>query len=358
MGDHHERRLAMDGTLRPSTADDVLDLLDVSFHSAALGAALELGLFRLLDEQPLDAEQVARALEIPLNRCHYWLQLLDQIGLIEDGPNGYQPSSTTRAAILEVYSGDTWELLAEEARDRLPGLRNLSTSLRDPGSAWDTLGLEARMYLAEMEKDPEVARRFTRMLYEIHQPLAEELAGWLDLSGVQRLLDLGGGSGVISLALLRHHPEVSATVVDLANVCDVGREIAAERSLDERITYHPANFLHDELPTGFDLALECDVNVYSEALFRKVRSSLRSGGRFVIIDEFAPSEQIAPPSRLHWALEGSMIDPEFSFPTTTAVKDLLENAGFQILSERPLPPLSAAAARFDRDLTVIDALTD
>ena len=57
------------------------------------------------------------------------------------------------------------------------------------------------MYLAEMEKDPEVARRFTRMLYEIHQPLAKELAGYLDLSGVDRLLDLGGGSGIISLAL-------------------------------------------------------------------------------------------------------------------------------------------------------------
>ena len=52
--------------MRPSTADDVLDLMDVSFHSAALGAALELA--------------------IPLKRCHYWLQLLAQIGLIEEDP--------------------------------------------------------------------------------------------------------------------------------------------------------------------------------------------------------------------------------------------------------------------------------
>jgi len=348
----------MVSTLRPSTADDVLDLLDLPFHAAALGAALELGLFWLLDEQPLDTEHIARKLEIPLKRCHYWLQLLDRIGLIEEGSSGYQLSSTTRTAILEAYGRETWGLLAEEARDRLPGLRDLSTSLREPGSAWDTLGLQPRMYLAEMEKDPEAARRFTRMLYEIHQPLAEELTGWLDLSGVHRLLDLGGGSGVISLALLRQHPELSATVVDLSNVCHTGREIAAERSLTERITFHPADFLLDELPTDFDLALECDVNVYSEALFRNVRDSLRPGGRFVIIDEFSPSDEVAPPSRLHWAFEGSMIDPDFSFPTTTTVKALLEKAGFQILSERPLPPLTAAAARFDRDLTVIEALTD
>jgi SAM-dependent methyltransferase len=354
----HLRRLAMESTIRPSSADEVLDLMDASFHSAALGAALELGLFWLLDAQPLEAEQVAQELTIPLKRCHYWLQLLAQIGLIEEGPGGYQVSPTARASILEAYSRETWELLAQEARDRLPGLRDLSTSLREPDSAWETLRLTPRMYLAEMEQDPEVARRFTRMLYEIHLPLAEELAELLDLSGVEKLMDLGGGSGVVSLALLRRYPELNATVVDLTNVCWSGREIAAESSLAERITYHPANFLQDPLPTGFDLALECDVNVYSEPLFRKVRRSLRRGGRFVIVDEFAPTEEVAPPSRLHWAFEGSMIDPQFSFPTSATVMAFLENAGFQILSEHSLPPLSSAAARFDRDLTVIDARTD
>ena len=97
----------MESTMRPSSADDVLDLMDVSFHSAALGAALELGLFWLLDDQPLDAEQVAQELAIPLKRCRYWLQLLGQIGLIEEDPGGYQLSSTARVGILEAYSRET-----------------------------------------------------------------------------------------------------------------------------------------------------------------------------------------------------------------------------------------------------------
>lgn len=339
--------------MRPTTADEVLDLMDAPFQSAALGAALELGLFWLLEERPMDAEQVAQELAIPLQRCRYWLQLLEQTGLIEADPNGYRSSSTVRSAILDTYSRESWKHLAEEARDRLPGLRDLSTTLRQPGSAWDTLGLEPRMYLTEMKKDPQVARQFTRMLYEIHQPLAAELAAFLDLSGVERLLDLGGGSGVVSIALLQRHPRLRATVVDLEHVCTAGREIVAESPLAARITYHPADFLHDELPEGFDLALECDVNVYSEELFRKVRNSLRRNGRFVIVDEFSPSEETAPPSRLHWAFEGSMIEPGFCFPTSANVRTLLESAGFQILSERSLPPVAGVVARFDRDLTVI-----
>jgi 16S rRNA G1207 methylase RsmC len=75
---------------------------------------------------------------------------------------------------------------------------------------------------------------------------------YLDMTGVNRLLDLGGGSGVVSLALLRQHPHLTSTVVGIANGCSAGREIAQENSLSDRITYQAADFVHDELPGGYD----------------------------------------------------------------------------------------------------------
>ena len=75
----------------------------------------------------------------------------------------------------------------------------------------------------------------------------------------------------------------------------------------------------------------------------------------MIVDELAPAEEIAPPSRVHWAFEGSMIDPEYSFATSHELRELLREAGFLILSERFLPPLPGVAERFDRHLTVIEA---
>ncbi len=341
--------------MKPTTTDDVLDLMDASFASAALGAALELGLFWLLEARPRDAQGVARALGIPPVRCHYWLQLLCATGLLEQGPEGYQPSAASRTAILGAYSQNSWALLAEEARERLPGLRDLTIHLREPGSVWDALGSTPPAYVARMTESVERARRFTRMLYEIHQPLAEELAEFLDLSGVERLMDLGGGSGILSLALARRHPQLTAVVVDIANVCTAGREIAAENALEHRVTYHPADFLADELPSGFDAVLECDVDVYSEALFRKVRAALRPGGRFVIIDQFAPAEGIAPPSRRHWAFDGSLRSPDFAFPTAAQVRGQLRNAGFRRILESPPPPASERSTRFRDGMVVIEA---
>ncbi len=74
--------------MKPITTDDVLDLMNAYLTSAALNTALELGLFWLLAEQPMDAAGVAQALEIPTNRCQRWLQLLMSTGLVERVPNG------------------------------------------------------------------------------------------------------------------------------------------------------------------------------------------------------------------------------------------------------------------------------
>jgi hypothetical protein len=46
-------------------------------------------------------------------------------------------------------------------------------------------------------------------------------------------------------------------VVDIPTVCAAAREIAARAPVAGRITYHAADFLHDELPRGFDMVLEC-----------------------------------------------------------------------------------------------------
>ncbi len=112
-------------------------------------------------------------------------------------------------ASWRAYSQDTWAFLAQEAREALPVLRDLALHFQNPGSAADAVGFVPTNYVKAMGRDPERARRFTQMLYEIHEPIAEELAVRLDLRGVERFMDLGGGSGVVSLALLRRSCLVS-----------------------------------------------------------------------------------------------------------------------------------------------------
>jgi hypothetical protein len=142
----------------------------------------------------------------------------------------------------------------------------------------------------------------------------------------------------MSLALLRRYSELTCVVIDIENVCAAGREIAAERGMAGRITYRVADFVRDELPGGFDMVLNCDVGAYSEAMLHKLRAALNSGGRLIIVDQFAPEKGVAPASRPypHWAFLASLENPDFSYVTAAEIHHRLTQTGFQLTSQYTL----------------------
>jgi SAM-dependent methyltransferase len=324
--------------MRIKSDSDVLELLGAHVSSAVLGSALELGLFWRLAEEPMTAREIARAFDIPLFRCRYWLEILKDLDLLRTEGDAYSPSEVASSAILSTASQDAWHNRANESRDSYPYLVDLPISIHEPGSALEARGIEFKYYFLEMRDDADRARRFTRMLYDFHRSLATNLAEEVDMSGVERLMDLGGGSGIMANAILARNPDVSATIVDIETVCDAGREIVDTLPTADRIDHHPADILTDDLPKGFDLILECDVALYQKDLFRKLRSCLNPGGRLVIVDHFAPEKGVVPPGRpLAWGFLWSLAIPEFSFLTAAEVKEALEHTGFRIRSETQLP---------------------
>ena len=325
--------------MKPGTTEDILELMNGHIISAVVGTAMELGLFWLLADKPLSAPALAQSLNIPLNRCNYWLQILCKIGLLENSSEGYAPSTISRDMILNVQSQDTWAFQAREDRDIALYVRDLALNISKPMSNWETQNLTPADYFRQIEADPIYMSRFTRKLYQIHRSFAEQLANMLDLRGVKRLLDLGGGSGVVSFALLRKHDELTSVVVDVESVCQAGREIASENNLEKRITYLAADILKDDLPTGFDMVLLCDVGSFSEILFRRIYDILNRKGRLVIVDKFAPNKTSTPPSRLLSAFLTSLEFPAESvdYITTEVVQARLQQAGFRDYSIASVP---------------------
>jgi SAM-dependent methyltransferase len=324
--------------MKIKSASDVFELLGAYVPSAVLGSSLELGLFWKLAEKPMTADALSSELNIPLNRCRYWLGILLNLDLLQLDNGQYSVSEAASASILSTFSQDAWHNIASQSADSYPYLKNLSTAIHEPGDSLAAQGMDRKSYFQYLKEDPERAKKFTRMLYDFHQPLAGNLSEAINMDGVQRMMDLGGGSGIMSNAILKRSPEVLSTLVDIKNVCQAGKEIVSEFSTADRISYFPADFMAEELPKGFDLILECDVCVYTADLFKKLKASLNPGGRLVIVDQFAPESGAVPPGRpLAWGFIGSLEDPDFAFPTAAEVTDLLLKAGFQIRSETQLP---------------------
>ena len=69
--------------MKLKSESDVDQLLRAYLPAAALGTALELGLFWELEGDPKSASDIAEELDIPITRCQHWLDYLLELGLLE-----------------------------------------------------------------------------------------------------------------------------------------------------------------------------------------------------------------------------------------------------------------------------------
>src|SRR5688572_20367534 len=128
-----------------STTQDIFDYLHAHVTSAALNAALELGLFWRLAERARTDADVAAEYGLPLARCRAWLDVLVSLGLLDQGgspdPRTYHVSKTAQTAILDGHPEIVWSFRAQRYRERYRLADNLAVTLAHPGSVWDAHGL-------------------------------------------------------------------------------------------------------------------------------------------------------------------------------------------------------------------------
>jgi len=134
------------------------------------------------------------------------------------------------------------------------------------------------------------ARRLTLSLAGRAKNVAPHLAAKVPLEGTRHLLDVGGGTGIYSIALLQKHQQLTATILDGPEVLKVTAEMAAAYGVADRLTSLAGDMFKDAFPT-------CDAILISNVLhdwdvpqcrelIRRCAAALPAGGKLLIHDAF------------------------------------------------------------------------
>jgi acetylserotonin N-methyltransferase len=129
--------------------------------------------------------------------------------------------------------------------------------------------------------------------------LGPAMAKKLDLSGSAALLDIAGGSGIYSCAIVAAHPHLRAAVFEKKPVDRIARENIGRRGYGEKVDVIVGDMFTDPWPTGFDLHLISNVlHDWDEApvrqLVAKSYAALPSGGRLIVHDVHINAEKTGP----------------------------------------------------------------
>jgi predicted O-methyltransferase YrrM len=149
----------------------------------------------------------------------------------------------------------------------------------------------------EFGRDQQIA--FIQAMEHVSRTTAGTFASALDLSGVRRMLDMGGGPAAYSIAAARRNPALQAVVFDLPVPLEIAREAIREAGLSDRIQTKEGDFFRDEPGNGYDMVLlsaiihsyDADHNL---TLLKRANKALNSGGMMVIRDFLVDDSHTAP----------------------------------------------------------------
>mgnify|MGYP000082391129 CR=1 FL=1 len=176
------------------------------------------------------------------------------------------------------------------------------------------------------------------------QKTVEIVSGLPEFMDARKLLDLGGGHGLYSIAFTKINPKLKAYVFDLPKVTEKTRQYI--RMFKARRVYTiSGNFFKDDFGDGYDIIFSSyNPGGKKISLIPKIYRSLKKGGLYINKQIFPDKCSNNPLLDLEWNLwvfdgmeKGEKI---YSFKDDTGIDEYLkrlEKAGFKILNVYSLP---------------------
>ncbi len=292
------------------------------WQASALHAAVKLDVFSAIEEGALTAAAVAAKIGADPRATAMLLNALTAMELLRKKDERFGTTAESRRFLVRT-SPDYIGYIIGHHHHLVAGWNRLDEAVRTGRPVRAGASFE----------DPEVRHNFLMGMFNLASLLAPQVAKRIDLTGRQRLLDLGGGPGTYAIHFCRHNEALEAVVFDRPETRPIAETIIARFGLEDRVAFQAGDYLTDTLPGRFDVAwvshiLHAESPSTCAELAAKIYAALEPGGS-VYVHDFLLTE----------SLDGPLFPALFSLNMlqgTTAgqaysrgqVESLLREAGF------------------------------
>ncbi len=324
-----------------NTAEDISNIAFGFMASKALFAGLHMDVFTHLVKGPMTSKEIAAETGVPVNRVTTLMTALNSIGLIDSDNGGFTNSPGAAAFLARGAKYEFGDYLRFQIDQQMyPFLGQLNNVL--DGS----LDPDAIDSYQHWMSDPEQAELYSNAQHAGSLGPGLTISRLVDLNGAKSLLDVGGGTGAMSIRLLEANPDLSSTIIDFPNVSEIGWRFITEANMVDRVRYIPSNALTVEWPKEQDAILMSYLfsGVPGAEVPRLVEyafNCLASGGKFMVHDFMVEDDRLGPPLAALWQLQHMAFTPDARSVTAGWLKKQMEKVGFvDICEDETIPDLT------------------
>ncbi|MEI6756906.1 MAG: C-20 methyltransferase BchU [Chlorobium sp.] len=289
-------------------------------------AALELDLFSQLSDEAKDTGTLAANTGTVPPRLGMLLEALRQMGITAE-ENGKWSLTPFAKAMFLPNNENLYMIPVAKAMANLAD--NFYMKMAD--AVKGTLNFKAEVAY------PPVTREDNLYFEEIHRSNAHFAIKLLleeaNLANTKTIIDVGGGIGDISAALLQKYPQLDSTILNLPGAIDLVNENAIEKGVTDRLRGTAVDIYKEAYPVA-DAVMFCRI-LYSAneqltaMMCRKAYEALPANGKVLILDMIIDDSENPNFDYLsHYILGTGMPFSVLGFKPQNAYKEILESIGF------------------------------
>ena len=259
--------------------------------SKLLLTGIELKVFNHLSE-PKSAEAVAEVIGTHPVNTRLFLDGLAASDLLEKNDGLYQNTPVTQTFLVEgspTFLGQIFNFWAQSFY-----VSDLSKLVKE-GSP---------------PPPPEAVEGFEEMLAQLAPAMANyERAGTAqraadivsqlpEFPSFKKMLDLGGGAGLIGIAIVASHPSMKGVIFDLPPVAKAAEIFIKEYEMEDRMEVLGGDYNHDFIGEGYDLIWASGSLYFGkgdmDSLMKKIYDALNPDGVFISYHDGMTHERTKP----------------------------------------------------------------
>jgi len=315
----------------PATRDDsaIWDNWLSMYHFPIVTVADAIGLFKALSARALPTAEVAAQLDVDARALGIHLGLLAALGFVERREGLWRASATARTWLHpdgEGYYGP----LIHQYSERLPLHTQLLATLRTGNKAEGHSSTVEEWERGELPAD--MATWLTAFMNAHSRAAAKAVAQQPLLASIKSVLDVGGGSGIYSIEMAKAWSSLSATIMEIPQVCAAAEPYIAAAGMGMRVRTQAVNMFKQDWPRDFDAHFFSNVfhdwsDPTNRLLARKSFAALPRGGRILLHEMLMDDDGCGPLPAAAFSVLMLLATrgKQYSLPE---FRSILEDAGF------------------------------
>ena len=314
--------------------EPLMNIINGAEMFKVLVTAIKYGIFNLCEE-PKTAKEISEIIRTDPKMTTKLLNALVSMNLLMKENDKYKNTLLASTFLVEgkpFYQGDYIKLedTGYNVWQRLE--QALKEGIKPKPMKWEEKA-------KELEKVVDPTFTLAMANYAVGgavQAVVDAVKDLEEFKKAKNLLDLGGGTGIYSIAMAQANPSLECVVFDIPPVIEIAKEFVKRYGMENRFKFMAGDYIKDDFGSGYDIIFASHTfYAYPKemllSLLKRVYNALNDGGVIIsnhwTLNEDGTGHKIV----VLWDLWLALLGYSSTTRTLEEYIELLREAGFKIL---------------------------